>query len=93
MPYLPSNYDNEVGFVKRGCEFVTRESHSPGSSSNCITSLHTLLVFTLVQDFEKKEAEPRTRHFHSLSQDIVARSQKKKCGVCNVNSQAVGREL
>ena len=43
--------------------------------------IHTLLEFTLAQDVEKKEAEPRTPHFLSLNQDIVALSQEQKCGL------------
>jgi hypothetical protein len=34
--------------------------------------IHTLLEFGLAQDVEKKKAEPRTPHFLSLTQDIVA---------------------
>ena len=41
----------------------------------------TLLKFNLVQDFEKKKAEPKTPHFLCLSQDMVAGSQKRKCGL------------
>ncbi len=33
----------------------------------------------LAQDFEKKKAEPKTPHFLSLNQDIVAWSQDEKC--------------
>ena len=29
----------------------------------------------------RKKAEPRTPHVFSLNQDIVARSQKQKCGL------------
>ena len=43
--------------------------------------IHTLLDFTLVQNVEKKKAEPGTPHFLSLSQDIVAGSQEEKCGL------------
>ena len=31
-----------------------------------------------------KKAEPRTPYLFGLNQDIVAWSQKEKCGVCNV---------
>jgi len=41
----------------------------------------TLLEFNLVQDFEKKKAEPKTPHFLSLNQDIVVYSQEQKCGL------------
>jgi hypothetical protein len=34
-----------------------------------------------MQDVEKKNAEPKTPHFLSSNQDIVARSQKEKCGL------------
>jgi len=34
--------------------------------------IHTLLDFNLAQDIEKKKAEPKTPHFFSLNQDIVA---------------------
>jgi hypothetical protein len=33
------------------------------------------------QEVEKKKAEPKTPHFLSLNQDIVAWSQEKKCGL------------
>jgi hypothetical protein len=33
---------------------------------------------TSAQDVEKKKAEPRTPHFLSLNQDIVALSQEEK---------------
>jgi hypothetical protein len=36
--------------------------------------IHSLLEFELAQDVEKKKAEPKTPHFLSLNQDIVARS-------------------
>ncbi len=45
------------------------------------TLMHSLLGFTLAQDVEKKKAEPKTPHFLSLNQDIVAGSQEGKCGV------------
>ena len=34
--------------------------------------IHTSLEFAQAQDLEKKKAEPRTPHFFSLNQDIVA---------------------
>jgi hypothetical protein len=34
--------------------------------------IHTFVKFTLPQDFEKKKAEPKTPHFLSLNQDVVA---------------------
>jgi hypothetical protein len=43
--------------------------------------IHTLLDFNLAQDLEKKKAEPRTPHFLSLNQDIVARPQEAKCAL------------
>jgi hypothetical protein len=36
---------------------------------------------TLAQYVEKKKAEPKTPHFLSLNQDIVAGSQEEKCGL------------
>jgi hypothetical protein len=38
------------------------------------------------QMLRRKKAEPVTPHFLSLNQDIVAWSQKEKCGVCNAHS-------
>ena len=43
--------------------------------------IHTIAPETSAQDVEKKKAEPKTRHFLSLNQDIVALSQKEKCGL------------
>jgi hypothetical protein len=43
--------------------------------------IHTLLKFTLAQNVEKKEAEPRTPHILSLNQNIVAVSEWQKCGL------------
>ena len=40
--------------------------------------IHTRLFFKLVQDVEKKGAEPKTPHFLSLNQDFVAWSQEQK---------------
>ena len=40
--------------------------------------IHTPLEIS-AQDVEKKKAEPRTPHFLSLNQDIVAWSQEAKC--------------
>ena len=44
--------------------------------------IHTVLRFVQAQNVEKKKAEPRTPHFLSLNQYIVAWSKKTKCGVC-----------
>jgi hypothetical protein len=47
----------------------------------------------LAQDIEKKKAEPRTPHFLSLNQDIVAWSQEAKCAlkyVMKTSSKKVG---
>jgi hypothetical protein len=41
--------------------------------------IHTLPTENFTQDLEKKKAEPRTPHFLSLNQDIVAGSQEQKC--------------
>jgi hypothetical protein len=43
--------------------------------------IHTLLKFNLAQNVEKKKAEPKTPHFPSSNQDIVAWSQEEKCGL------------
>ena len=40
--------------------------------------IHTFPKFTLPQDVEHKKAEPKTPHFHSFNQDIVAQSQEEK---------------
>jgi hypothetical protein len=40
-----------------------------------------LRKFHLAQNVGKKKAEPKTPHFLSLNQDIVARSQEEKCGL------------
>jgi len=41
--------------------------------------IHTIAPETSAQDVEKKKAEPKTPHFLSLNQDIVAWSQEEKC--------------
>ncbi len=43
--------------------------------------IHTFPFGNSAQDVEKKKAEPRTPHFLSLNQDIVAWSQEEKCGL------------
>ena len=43
--------------------------------------IYTLLSLTLAQNVEKKKAEPKTSHFLSLNQDIVARSQWAECAL------------
>ena len=43
--------------------------------------IHTFPTRNLTQDIEKKKAEPKTPHFLSLNQDIVAWSQEEKCGL------------
>jgi len=60
-----------------------RNVNSPRSQQNYALHplIHTLLGFTLAQDLEKKKAEPKTPHFLSLNQDIVASSQEEKCGL------------
>ena len=49
-------------------------ANSPRSSNNCELHplIHTLLKFNLVQDVEKKKAEPKNLQFLSLNRDIVA---------------------
>ena len=44
--------------------------------------IHTLLRFNQAQDVEEKKAEPKTPHFCSLNQDVVAWSKEAKWGVC-----------
>ena len=41
--------------------------------------IHTFPFWNSAQDFEKKKAEPKTPHFLSLNQDIVAESKWQKC--------------
>jgi hypothetical protein len=41
--------------------------------------IHSLLKFTLSQDVEKKKAEPRTPHFLSSNQDVVANQKYQEC--------------
>ena len=41
----------------------------------------TPLGFALAQNVENKQAELKTPHFSSLSQDMVASSKKQKCGL------------
>jgi len=41
--------------------------------------IHTFPFWNSAQDVEKKKTEPRTPHFFSLNQDIVALSQDGKC--------------
>jgi len=43
--------------------------------------IHTIAPKTLAQYVEKKKAEPKTPHFFSLNQDIVASPQDEKCGL------------
>jgi len=43
--------------------------------------IHTFPFWNSAQDVEKKKTEPRTPHFFSLNQDIVAWSQEVKCGL------------
>jgi len=41
--------------------------------------IHTGLEFKVAQDVGNEKAEPRTRHFLSLNQDIVAGAQMQMC--------------
>jgi hypothetical protein len=41
--------------------------------------IHTIPSETSAQDVEKKKAEPRTPHFLSLNQGMVAGSQTAEC--------------
>ena len=55
--------------------------------------IHTLPPRTSAPDVEKKKAEPKTPHFLSLNQDIVAWSQKQKCGLKYSHSQSLNGAL
>jgi len=43
--------------------------------------IHSSLRFAQAQDVEEKKAEPKTPHFLSLNQDIVAWPQRQKWGL------------
>ena len=43
--------------------------------------IHTIACETSAQDVEKKKVEPKTPHFFSLNQNIVASFQDEKCGL------------
>jgi hypothetical protein len=43
--------------------------------------IHTFPPKSSTQDLEKKKAEPKTPHFLSLNQNIVASPQDEKCGL------------
>ena len=43
--------------------------------------IHTSLRFAQAQDVEKKKAEPKTPHFCSLNQDVVAWSEEENWGL------------
>jgi hypothetical protein len=64
-------------------QILKRIMNLPRSLRNCGLHplIHTPLEFYLAQDVEKKKAEPKTPHFLSLNQDIVARSQEEECGL------------
>jgi hypothetical protein len=67
--------------------FMVSDVYSARLSQKCKLHplIHTRPDFTGAQDVEKKKAEPKTPHFLSLNQDIVAQSQEEKCGVCNLH--------
>ena len=60
---------------------MNRLAQKGGANCGLHPLIHTLLDFTVAQDLEKKKGEPKTPHFLSLNQDIVAGSQKRKCGL------------
>jgi hypothetical protein len=63
-----------IGWLKReGADCVSLNSHFPHQKPQ-----HQIL--------RRKKAEPKTPHFFTLNQDIVAWSQEEKCGVCNAHS-------
>jgi hypothetical protein len=43
--------------------------------------IHTFPLESSAQNVEKKKAEPKTPHFLSLNQDIVAWSQQEECAL------------
>ena len=49
--------------------------------------IHAFTIKSLALDVAKKKAEPKTLHFLSLDQDIIASPQEDKCGVCNPQSE------
>ena len=52
---------------------LIREQHGVvGADCALHPLIHTLLEFNLAQDFEKRKAEPKTPHFLSSNQNIVA---------------------
>ena len=64
---------------------ATNEIHKPTSitSRACITSLNSHFPHQKPQHrmLRRKKAEPKTPHLLSWNQDIVAWSQKQKCGL------------
>ena len=78
----------EEGFVKRDEVLeTTRKKVGQHGRVGADCGLHPLIhIFPTkisTQDLEKKKAEPKTPHFLSLHQNIVAGSQEQKCEVCN----------
>ena len=43
--------------------------------------IHTFPTRNFAQDVENKKAEPKTPHFLSLNQGMVAWAQEEKCGL------------
>ncbi len=75
---LVSDYATEVVPVKGKHDLEVVLGRLKGGEAKCALHplIHTLLKFNLAQDIEKEKTEPRTPHFLSLNQDIVARSQE-----------------
>ena len=63
------------------CSPVGGQQGEVGADCGLHPLIHTFASGNSAQDVEKKKAEPKTPHFLSLNQDIVARSEKVKCGL------------
>ena len=61
--------------------FLLRDVSSPISLLKLHPLIHTIAPETSAQDVGNKKAEPKTPHFSSLKQDIVALSQEAKWGL------------
>ena len=68
--------------VEKNAFFLLGGQHG-GQGANCRLHplIHTLASENSALDIEKKKAEPKTPHFLSLNQDIVASPQDEKCGL------------
>jgi len=79
------DYTHLKELVNRGPKNLDSDAdgNSPPPVRSCELHplIHTLPPKSSTQDLEKKKAEPRTPHFLSLNQNIVAWSQEEKCGL------------